>query len=321
MLNQETKNRIHEYARNRLGMRDYVRGWLKGPCPDCGRHDKFGINISRNICNCFVCGYHPTPLILITEIEGFSTISETHAFLKTFEGLKYLEPVIERIERKEIKLPESYTNIALGDSVIAKSMRAYVNRRKFDIDTAAVKGWGYCTKGKYLGYLILPFYTRGELTYFNGRLVVGYGPKYQNPEIEDFGVGKSLILYNADALAIYDEVYLLEGVFNAETLGDNAMATGGKEISDYQISLINRSPVQKVVVVLDPDAFESSIRIGLQLAFHKQVKLVTWSGDKDVNDIGKEEAIKRIEASPWLSYNQILKLKHESGPKHTYHEK
>jgi DNA primase len=140
---------------------------------------------------------------------------------------------------------------------------------------------------------------------------MGVGPKYQNPRIEDFGTGKSLILYNADALFMYEEIYLLEGVFNAETLGVNGIATGGKNISDYQISLINKSPVKKVTIVLDPDAINNAIRIGLQLVFYKEVRIVTWEGDQDVNDIGKKEALKRINESPWLTYQDILRMKNE----------
>ena len=139
------------------------------------------------------------------------------------------------------------------------------------------------------------------------------GPKYNNPKIDEFGIGKSLILYNADALAIYEEVFLLEGVFNADTLGENGIATGGKNISNYQISLINKAPVKRVIVILDPDAFQNSIRIGLQLSFHKEVKLVTWEGDQDVNDLGKNESLKRVNNTPWLLYNDILKLKYETG--------
>lgn len=313
MINSNIKDKLHEYALKNLGMKPYVRGWLKGTCPSCGRTDKFGINLGMNRTNCFVCGYHPTPLTLVTDLENFSSFNETLQYFKTFEGVRYIEPKIERIEKKQVELPEGYTNIALGHSRLGKTARAYVKRRGFDVHDAALKGWGYCNTGDYAGYLILPFYTAGELTYFNGRLLVGIGPKYQNPRIEDFGTGKSLILYNADALFMYSEIYLLEGVFNAETLGANGIATGGKNISDYQISLINKSPVKRVIIVLDPDAIKNAIRIGLQLAFYKEVKIVTWDGDKDVNDIGKTEALRRIDKSPWLGYRDILKMKNETG--------
>ncbi len=318
MLNREYKNKLYEYVTKNLGLRNYVRGWLKGTCPSCGRTDKFGVNLGMNRTNCFVCGYHPSPIVLVMDQESLPDINAARIYLKAFDGLEYIEPTIKRIETKPVHYPEGYKNILMGSSKLAMIVRNYVKGRKFDIDEVALKGWGYCTMGKYFGYLILPFYTGGRLTYFNGRRVVGGGPKYNNPEIEEFGVGKSLILYNADALALYEEVSLLEGVLNAETLGENSIATGGKNISDYQISQVNKSPVKRVIVVLDPDAFENSIRIGLQLAFHKEVKLVTWEGDKDVNDIGREEALKRINALPWLNYNQILKLKHETRTQHTH---
>jgi len=325
MLNPNVKNKLYEYAKRNLGMREYVRGWLKGTCPSCNRVDKFGINLGMNRTNCFVCGYHPAPIVMVLDIEGLSDVNSAWSFLKTFEGLKYIEPTIERVEAKPVHYPEGYVNILMGTSVLAKAVRNYVIGRGFDIDDVSLRGWGYCNTGEYFGYLILPFYTGGRLTYFNGRRVLGNGPKYNNPKIDEFGVGKSLILYNADALAIYDEVFLLEGVINADTLGENGIATGGKSVSDYQISLINKSPVRKVTVVLDPDAFGDSIRIGLELSYHKAVRLITWEGDKDVNDIGKKEALKRINKSPWLTYNEILKLKHslkhEAGTKSTYYKK
>jgi hypothetical protein len=321
MLNQEAKNKLHGYAIKYLGLRPYVRGWLKGDCPDCGRENKFGLNLGMNRTNCFICGYHPSPIVMVVDKEGLSSISEAWAFLKTFEGLRYIEPTVEKVKAKPVHFPEGYTNIALGNSKMANIIRGYVERRGFDIAESALKGWGYCTSGEYLGYLILPFYTAGELTYFNGRRVVGTGPKYNNPKIDDFGVGKSLILYNADALALYDEVFLLEGVLNADTIGENGIATGGKNISDYQISLINKAPVKKVSIVLDPDAYEDSIKVALQMVFYKDVRLVTWEGNQDVNDLGREEAMKRIESKPWLSYNDLLKLKHNAeATKHSHNK-
>jgi len=310
MLNKYARDKIYGYVTKTLGMRKYRHGWLKGNCPDCGRKDKFGVNIGRNITNCFVCGFHPTPINLITDIEGFAELRDTWAFLKTYEGLKYLEPVIERVERSDVHLPSGYTNIALGDSRIGKIARKYIKGRGFNIDDVALKGWGYCTKGDYLGYLILPFYLGGKLVYFNGRRIMGPGPKYQNPTIEDFGVGKSMIMYNMDALAIYKDVYIVEGVINADTLGDNALATGGKKIAQYQISMINKSDVERVIMLLDPDAIDDSIKLGMELSFHKEIKLVHWEGEDDVNDIGKDETLKRVEKSNWLTYNDLFKLKH-----------
>jgi len=293
-----------------MGLREYRRGWLKGTCPDCGRHDKFGFNISQNRTNCFVCGYHPSPIRLIMDNEGLENYNDVKVFLNTYEGRTYLEPLIERIERIDTVLPDGYKNLALGDGKLGKAARKYIKGRGFDVEDMALKGWGYGTKDEYFGYIIIPFYAVGKLIYYNARLFMGAGPKYINPKIEDFGLGKSLILYNMDALSIYDTIYLAEGAINAETIGDEGVATGGKKVSHYQLSMINKSPVNRVVILLDPDAMEDAIRVGLEMSHHKQIKLIILPEETDVNDLGREETMRLVEEADWLSYNKLLKYHH-----------
>lgn len=307
--NKDIKGKLYRYFIAQ-GMREYVRGWLKGTCPDCGRVDKFGVNLGMNRTNCFVCGYHPTPINLIIERQVLSTYREAWTFLKAYEGKAYIEPLIERIEVSDVQLPKGYVNIALGNSMQAKNIRRYVKRRGFKISDVSLKGWGYCIEGDYLGYLIIPFHAGGRLVYFNGRRVMGSGPKYMNPTIDEFGVGKSMIMYNTDALALYNRVYLTEGAINADTIGDNAMATGGKKIADYQVSMVLKSDVEEVVIILDPDALEDTLSIAMMMVYHKKIKVVTWEGEQDVNDIGKKETMKRVRKSPWIDYGNLLSMKH-----------
>jgi hypothetical protein len=173
-----------------------------------------------------------------------------------------------------------------------------------------MKGFGYCIKGKYQGYIIMPFYYQGNLVYFNARNYLSNGPKFNNPEIEEVGIGKSQLIYNIDALSLYDEVNTVESVFNAETLGDNTIATGGKIISNYQTATIIKSPVKRVTMILDPDALKESINEALKLSDYKEVRIVQLPEDKDVNDIGRLPTKIRIWKNRFLSYNEILKMKH-----------
>ena len=312
MLNKTIRSKLYAYAINRLGLRDYSRGWLKGVCPSCGRQEKYGFNISQNRTNCFVCGYHPSPINVVMDLEGFGTYQEAWGFLKVYEGRQYLEPVIERIEHVEAVLPDGFKSLILGEGRLGRSVRSYVKSKGFDPEEMSYKGWGYVTRGDYFGYLIIPFYIGGKLIYYNARRFVGSGPKYMNPSIEDFGIGKSLIMYNIDALALYDTIYLVEGAINAETLGDQGVATGGKKISHYQISMIIKSDVENVIILLDPDAMEDAIKVGLELAYHKKMKLIELPVEKDVNDLGQKKTLRYINKSPWLEYNDLLKMKHAS---------
>lgn len=320
MYNQELKNRIYTYFINRLGMQEYRRGWLKGNCPFCGKDLKFGVNLSRNKANCFTCGDHGTPKEVIMEIEKLTSYEALKVFLKVYDGLEYFEKPIERKLQESIaELPEGYTNIRLGDTRLARMARQYMISRGFDIDDLSLKGFGYCREGKYQGYIIIPFFIKGRLVYFNARKFFGNGPKYNNPPIEDVGIGKSNVIYNIDALYMYETVYLAEGALNAETIGDMGIATGGKSVSFKQVSTIIKSPITGLVLLLDPDAIINSIDLGLSMVFHKKIKLVSWEGDQDVNDLGREETLRRANLCPWLGYNDLLKWKNEKRAISTYH--
>ena len=312
MLNKTIKSKLYNYAHKRLGLTEYRRGWLKGTCPDCNRIDKFGLNLYQNRTNCFVCGFHPSPVRLVMDLEGLSDYNEVKKFLGAYEGREYLEPVIERIERIDTVLPEGFMSLILGDGKLGVKAREYIIKRKFDPEEMSYKGWGYGTQGEYFGYIIMPFYIGGKLVYYNARRYFGGGPKYINPKIEDFGLGKSLIMYNFDALALYDTVYLVEGVINAETLGDQGIATGGKKISHYQISGIMKSEVENIIILLDPDAIQDAIRVGLEMVYYKNLKLIELPEDKDVNDIGKRKTLRYVKKAKWLSYNDLLKMSHET---------
>lgn len=306
MLNKDMKNKLYAYASKRLGLREYTRGWLKGTCPSCGRLDKFGFNISQFRTNCFVCDYHPNPFNLIMELEGFNDYREVKAFLGAYQGRTYLEPIIERVEKANVVLPDGFKNLRIGNNMVAKAARDYVKSRKFDPDEMSYKGWGYCISGDYMGYIIIPFYVGQKLIYFNGRRFMLNGPKYMNPKIDEFGIGKSLIVYNVDALNIYNTIYVVEGAINAETIGDEGIATGGKKISGYQISMILKSPVKNVILLLDPDAMSDAYSLGLRLLYYKRVKVIQLPEKTDVNDLGKEETLRLVSKTKWMDYQDII---------------
>ena len=291
----------------------YRRGWLKGDCPFCGREKKYGVNISSNRTNCFVCGHHPRPLNAILEIERFSTYNEVWRFLKAFEGIAYTEYLTPGvIPQSHIVLPEGFRLLTEGDDYLAKLVRHYVkNRRHLKIKDLVRKGYGYCITGKYFGYLIMPFQKKGELVYFHARKVVGSGPKFDNPTIEEAGIGKSLLLYNWDSLYIYEHIYLVESVINAETLGEEGIATGGKAISRWQLAEIIKSPVKRITILLDPDALDYAYANALKLARHKKVRVVHLPTGEDVNSLGKKPTLTFVKSTPYMDYTELLKNKHE----------
>lgn len=313
-ITPEFKNRLYTYFIKRLGAYPYRNGWLRVPiCPYCGREQKMGINLTTYRTNCFRCNEHPSPAQMIMDIEGLDTYAELLNLLKNgqFTELEFKEERVELPEPKPVELPEGFKLITQGKSYLAKITRNYLKHRGFNIEELAKQGIGYCTKGDYFGYVILPFYSNGRLIYFNARLVVGNGPRYNNPPKSVTGLGKEFLIFNEDALGLYNQVYICEGVFNALTIGERAIATMGKAVSRVQVNKLIKSPVKRFIFLLDPDAKKQAISLALKLVNFKSVKVVYLPEGKDANDIGRKEVMKLVWRTRYQSYSDLIKLKNE----------
>lgn len=304
---------MHQYFIKKIGAFDYRKGWMKSDCPYCGGEKKFGINLSNNRCNCFKCGEHPSPISLVMYLENTDSFHEVLSILESgdYSGYVFKEEKVELKGKKEFFLPDGFNNISMGTSLLARSARNYLKKRGFNIEELARKGWGYCNTGKYLGYIIIPFTEHRQLTYFNARLYMGAGPKYNNPEVDITGLGKSFIIYNADALEIYRTVFICEGAINAETLGENGIATGGKAVSRYQVNRLIKSPVEKFIILIDPDAKDKSLDLAFKLVPFKKVKVVFLPDNEDVNSLGKRRTLEYVRKTTYQTYQELLTIKSE----------
>lgn len=313
-ITNKFKSQLKTYFIKRLGAFEYRRGWMRIPtCPYCGREHKLGVNLSMYRTNCFRCNAHPSPAQLIMDIEGFTEYHELINFLNNgqFDELQFKEEKIELAESKPLYLPEGFRNISIGDSQLAKSIRGYVKKRGFSIEQFSRFGIGYATKGAYFGYLIIPFYYRGQLRYYNARNVIGQGPRYNNPNKDITGVGKEFIIFNHDALEMYRSVYICEGALNALTIGDRGIATMGKAISGYQVNELLKSSCERFIILLDFDAKDYAINLALKLVPFKKVKVVLFKDNRDVNDLGKKAVLKMVYKTRYQTYQDLIKLRNE----------
>ena len=325
-LTRETQSKLHTYFNRKLGAFDYNNGWLKSDCPHCGKSLKFGINLSQNRTNCFVCGENLSPINLLMMLEGFETFNEATHFLNTgdFFDVSYKETVAPlKTSERTIDIPEHFILFGNKDtSKVGKIAVKKLKERGFTIEQVRKLGWGYCNDGDYLGYMIIPFLKDNILIYFNARKLLGPGPRYKNPENQIDEVGKSYILYNEDALFLFKKVYLCEGAINATTMGEQGISSGGKDISKYQINKILNSPVERVVIMFDSEWFAKlkAIELALQLAPMKKVKVVFFPPGKDVNDIGCKASKRLSRETSYMNYNDLVKLKRRvDNEKNTIH--
>ena len=153
---------------------------------------------------------------------------------------------------------------------------------------------------------------------------MGHGPKMKNPRNEDFGIGKSELIYNQDALFVYKTIEVVESITNALTLGERSVAILGKSISPYQLSMILSSPCESIHLLLDSDAYEKALTLALEICQHKSVKLIKMPTEQDVNDLGRKKAKDLIRDTPYLNWSELNRLRlnlNNEGRIYTYTRK
>lgn len=312
------KDKLYSYFVGHHGAFIYNNGWLRIPvCPFCGREDKLGVHLGKGRIHCFRCDYNSHDLVqAVADIENLSDSKAAIMFLRNIEGKEYVEPKYDKVEEREVILPEGFKTLRVGDTTIAQMARNYVTNRGFDYKQLSRLGVGYVadSNSKYFGYLIVPFHKGREVIYFQTRRFFGTGPKFNNPKYEDFGIGKNQVIYNASALDRFTEVNALESFTNAWTLGQNSISLNGKTLSAKQLSIILKGKKAELInILLDHDAWKYALALASALIGFKKLRVVWFEDDRDVNDLGSKATMKLIDNTPIItSFSDLTKLKNEN---------
>lgn len=262
-------------------IKESTNGWWTFNCPLCDmdRHKQKGaVHFDYGYMKCWECGMGYFIDQYLREVEGMDYA----------ESLKYRStPITPTLPKKsDVQLPDEFRMIYESGSFQGRVL-SYMNRRGFTEEFLASKAVGYCDTGRYFGYLVVPMINRGKLDYWVARDALNRaGPKYVNPK----EVSKTM-LYNEEALDIYETVYHTEGIFDSWVIGDNAIASLGWGITPEQLNKILNSNCKNYVVVPDPGYEDKAYATAAKIAPYKQV-YVKGTGQGDVNDIGREEFIK-----------------------------
>lgn len=310
------KGKLFKYFQDKLNLKQSTKGWWRSDCPYCDGHNTFGVNLENYHTHCFKCEHSSNPVELLMYMERFQTYNEARSFLNIQQEYEAYDRMVIKSKPKEVltlELPETFKILTVGDSMMGKAARHYLEKRGFSVKKLGMQGVGYCTDGKYAGYIVFPYYSKGKLVYYQGRKYMGYGTKMRNPEEEEVGIGKSSLIYNEDALFIYNKIYAMESITNCLTLGDNAIGLSGKDISPWQMTRILQSPCERIVIILDPDAITKAYYMAMQIVHYKQVKVIQMPNEKDVNDLGKRMTMQIVKETPYQKYMDLLRLKNKTN--------
>lgn len=298
-------------------------GWYEAMCPFC-QSRKLYVNPEGNYAKCYKECIRGSVVHFVKTYLACTYFEATAILEEMMPRLRINEYITASPLKQDISLPEGYKRILDGRSPLAQRSRKYLKGRGFDLNYLDMIGVGYCDGEDYFGYVIVPFKKDGDIVYFIGRDFMERGPKYRykNPSQEQFGIGKSEVLFNEEALYLYDKVYLMEGWTDAATMGNNGISIQGKSLSMMQWGLIRSSPVKEVVIISDLGAEKEALNMLETLYKTKKTKLIKLTEfqdfGKDVNAIGRHKVLSLEERTPHITtLNEFYHEARSSNPRKT----
>lgn len=159
--------------------------------------------------------------------------------------------------------PEGFVKFAGNEGALSlRPYEDYLKKRGVYEQTARVDG-GACLNGKYAGRVVVPLRaTGGSWAGFAARAIYsGMEPKYLYPA----GMDRKSSLWGMN-LPYSDDIWLVEGVFDALPLYPEGVAAFGKNVTEEQLDILATGmSYKRVIVCLDGDAWEEGQVIASRL--------------------------------------------------------
>ena len=265
------------------------RGQISFNCPVCddGR-DKHNLEVNYidNVYKCWSCGDSEGthgPLGRIFDKYGNKKQKKLYEVFKP-------ETVVKREKKKKtLRLPEGFTLFKDSSTVypVRRQAMNYLKSRGITDEMIERFGIGFCDKGDHAGRIVIPSYDKkGELNYYIAR---SWNPmsraKYKNPEAE-----KDKIIFWENLIDWKKDVYLVEGAFDGLFL-NNPIPMLGKHMSELLFETIYRNAKGNIVICLDADAWENSVKLYHELnggELWGKIKLIKLPDEKDIADLRGE---------------------------------
>lgn len=291
---------------------DDVRGHMQSEqlqvnCPRCQERDglsypdgKFNleINTAKRMFRCWKCDEPKFSGSLGRLIRTFGSQIDYEMY-KSYAGI-YTDYSFNEDEKEyiQVKLPDEMIPFSQMDVTNSDHFEAYnylINDRKLSREIIMNYRLGFCITGRYAKRIIIPSYdANGEINYFVGRTYdQKEKKKYDNPKSD-----KDRIIFNEGFVNWDSAVYLVEGAFEMFSFPVNIIPMLGKDLSTTLFFKLKEIK-PNVVILLDPDAYKSSINLYYQLhtiyvGCEERVKIVKLPTEEDLDELRKNKGIDEV---------------------------
>ena len=240
-------------------------------CPFCNdSKNHMGYHVEKSVVNCFKCSYSNSIINFMMEIED-KTVGEVWQIIKTmpridrYQQTRYKPSILkDDLTASKHLLYKPITKSNLNGSYTVKIALRYLKKRNIHINDVERWGLGLSDNPMYQDRIIIPFIEDGKLIYFQARTIKHNNKmKYLFPPNNTFSVGKSDLLYNIGMASRFDEVNIVEGVFDVYGAGKNSVAILGKKMSNTQIAKLLYTGFKRVKIIFDSGDIEYKAAIEL----------------------------------------------------------
>jgi hypothetical protein len=236
-------------------------------CSICGdskqstRKKRFHLTYKEDNCiyNCFNCEASGDFYGLYAEFKNI-TRKEAWKRFHTYSTKNIRNKLKQKKKEKTVIEEKNYNNIlkhclSVNDIAEGHIEKKYLEILKKFIEDRNINIPIYISiSGKYSGRFIIPVYKDNNIVYFQARSIYDEAQnKYLNPPSN-----KEFIIFNEENLDYDDNIYITEGILDAQSIEKNGTCCLGKEISDDWINnfikKIKSDKIKnKIVIVLDND--------------------------------------------------------------------
>ena len=276
------KNTILSLIHKRFGNYKISGDEIIVKCPFCvlrgqkiNTSYKLYINIKKHLYNCFRCEARGKlvnlfPQLAAIEIKAEDILKDTETKLEQLpQNMQYLE---------NLKYP--WNDLVYEFLHDKKFLPATINSKVFFVEDYKKNNMSFGPR------LVFPIYQFGTYRGFQARTIYkSTDPKYVGASFMD----RRSILYNYDiAFSQSKELIITEGFFDCLRVGDCAIATLGKSVTEMQIRLIKLGDFKRVVVFLDQDAEYEATQVAEKLCMYFPT-YIAYPNKKDPGEMNKEE--------------------------------
>lgn len=286
-------------------------------CPCCAERKgvvsdhKYNLecNIEKGVYKCWVCGetdgMRGKISQLIKKYGNAEILSEYYRIIKDIKESslyslygndKFNDDFID--DFNILTLPKGYKPISYDDKYATQAIEYLKNRGldEYFIKTYHLGYIGWTEERSMRNRIIIPSYNQyGDLNYWVGRDYTGYSMRlrYKNPDVQ-----KTEFIFNENLINWYDNVTLVEGVFDHMVVPNSIPLLGKSLKQGYAVhNALIANAKANVNVFLDDDAVADALKMYKQLdcgALKGRVRLVRCPNGYDASKIYEKFGVRGI---------------------------